>query len=135
MTTLARHSRGWTLVELLLALALIGLISGWALPIAQGMLQRTQRSQARLSLLSTAHCLERYASAQGRYPNTLPATAWETSGLNYQIVYTGENQTFLLLAVPQRSQAGDPCGTLSLDHQGVRGVRLAQWSAEMCWSR
>ena len=135
MTEAASRPYGWTLLELLVVLALVGVISGWSLPLAQGMMQRAQRSQARLTLLQISHWLERYASAQGRYPDALPASAWNATGLHYQITYTAQAQGFVLLAVPLPSQAGDPCNIFSLDHQGVRGVRQARWTAELCWSR
>lgn len=131
----ARRPSGWTLLELLLVLALVGVISGWSLPLAQGMMQRAQRSQARLTLLQLSHWLERYASAQGRYPDALPASAWDATGLRYQITYATQAQGFVLMAVPLPSQADDPCNTFSLDHLGVRGVRQARWTAERCWNR
>lgn len=130
-----RPARGWTLIELMLVLALTGLMTAWALPGGGALLQRAQRSQARLTMLQLAHWLERYASAQGRYPATLPVTTWDPSGLSYQITYTGDANTYTLLALPSRSQADDPCGTLSLDHLGHRGVRQSRWTSEACWTR
>jgi type IV pilus assembly protein PilE len=131
-----RNARGWSLVELLLVLCIVGLLTQWALPSAAEWVQRTRRNEARLALLQTAHWLERYAAAQGRYPDTLPDSAWSVPSQSYRLSYTATTgQRYTLLAVPLGAQASDPCGTLSLDQAGARGVRLASWNATTCWSR
>ncbi len=128
---------GWSLVELLLVLCIVGLLTQWALPSASEWVQRTRRNEARLALLQTAHWLERYAAAQGRYPDTLPDSAWSVPSQSYRLSYTAAaaGQRFTLLATPLGAQASDPCGTLSLDQAGARGVRLASWNTQTCWSR
>ena len=70
---------GWTLIELLFVLALMGLCAGLAAPSYHGLQQRSQRAQARMLLLQTAQSLERTAGVQGSYPTTLPAIAGSTS--------------------------------------------------------
>ena len=129
--------RGWTLIELLLTLAIAGLVALWALPLGADWMLRLRRNEARLVLLQTAHWLERNAAAQGRYPDTLPDTAWSLPSQTYRLSYTStqQGQRYTLLAVPLGPQAQDPCGTLSLDQTGSRGVRAAVWSAQACWSR
>lgn len=128
---------GWTLVELLLVVCIVGLLTQWALPSATEWLQRTRRSEARLALLQTAHWLERYAATQGRYPDTLPDSAWSVPSQSYRLSYTATaaGQRYTLLAIPQAAQALDPCGTLSLDQAGTRGVRLGSGNVQTCWSR
>ena len=126
---------GWTLIELLLVLSLVGLLTQWALPSAIEWMQRARRNEARLALLQTAHWLERYAAAQGRYPESLPDSAWSVPSQSYRLNYTLSGPGYTVLAVPLGAQASDPCGSLSLDQAGARGVRLASWSAQTCWSR
>lgn len=129
--------RGWTLIELLLVLGIVGLLAQWTLPLGAELMQRARRHEARLVLLQTAHWLERYAAAQGRYPSTLPDSAWAIPSQSYRLSYidTANGQRYTLWAVPLGAQAQDPCGTLSLDQAGVKGVRSASWSASTCWSR
>jgi type IV pilus assembly protein PilE len=134
-SALSGPGAGWTLIELLLVLGVVGLLAQWALPLASDLLQRARRNEARLVLLQTAHWLERYAAAQGRYPDALPDSVWSTASLNYRLSYTGSEQRYTLLAIPQGAQAQDPCGTLSLDQTGTREVRAASWNAMVCWSR
>jgi type IV pilus assembly protein PilE len=128
------------LIELLIVLGLVGLLAQWTLPLGADLIQRTRRNEARLALLQTAHWLERYATTQGRYPDTLPDSAWPLGGQSspsYRASYaaTSQGQRYTLLAIPVGAQLMDPCGTLSLDQAGTRGVRTAIWSAQTCWSR
>jgi type IV pilus assembly protein PilE len=129
--------RGWTLIELLLVLGLMGWLAQWALPLSAELMLRTQRSEARLALLQTAHWLERAAATQGRYPETLPDSAWALATSSYRLSYTAtaQGQRYTLLAIPLGAQSQDPCGTLSLDQSGARGVRSAVRPAQTCWSR
>lgn len=128
---------GWTLIELLLVLGVVGLLAQWSMPLGTEWMQRARRTEARLALLQTAHWLERYAAAQGRYPDTLPDSAWTIPSQSYRLSYTpaSAGQRYTLLAIPLGVQAQDPCGTFSLDQAGARGVRAANWSALICWSR
>lgn len=130
-----RSDAGWTLIELLLVLGIVGLLAQWAWPLSTELLQRARRNEARLVLLQTAHWLERYAAIQGRYPDSLPDSVWRSDSLSYRWSYTGAEQRYTLLAIPLGAQMQDPCGSLSLDATGTREVRDARWSALVCWSR
>lgn len=133
----AQRPPGWTLIELLVVLCLVGLLAQWALPGAAELVQRTRRGEARLALLQAAHWLERYAAAQGRYPETLPDSAAVVPSQSYRLSYSvaAAGQRYTVLAIPLGVQALDPCGTLSLDQAGTRGVRAASATAQTCWSR
>ncbi|MBU3712984.1 MAG: prepilin-type N-terminal cleavage/methylation domain-containing protein, partial [Limnohabitans sp.] len=88
--------RGWTLLELLMALGLMGLCASLALPAYQAILQRSQRSQARVLLMQTAHWLERSAALQGSYPLVLPSSVWQQEGLNYQLDLVSDGVHYVL---------------------------------------
>ena len=61
-------SHGFTLIELLIALACVAVLASLAWPSYQSLILKSQRAQARASLLQTAHWFERAASANGSYP-------------------------------------------------------------------
>ena len=129
--------RGFSLVELLIALACIAVLVGWAWPNYQQLLQRSQRAQARTALLQAAHWLERAASANGSYPSAaeVPASVLQTDGLRYQLSVTSSTQSFTLTATPIGPQMGDACGSFTLTHTGARGVLNASLSVAQCWGR
>jgi type IV pilus assembly protein PilE len=129
--------QGFSLIELLIALACIAALVGWAWPNYQQLLQRSQRAQARTALLQTAHWLERAASANGSYPaaSEVPASVLQTEGLRYQLSVTSSAQSFSLTATPVGAQVGDACGSFTLSHTGTRGVLNATLSMAQCWGR
>jgi type IV pilus assembly protein PilE len=108
-----------------------------AWPSYQGLVERSQRAQARTALLQAAHWLERAASANGSYPAStdIPASVLQVHGQRYQMQATSSPQSYTLSALPLGSQSADACGTLTLNHLGVRGVQGASQSAAQCWSR
>jgi len=135
--THTRTSRGFTLIELLIALACVALLASLAWPSYQSLILRSQRAQARASLLQAAHWLERAASANGSYPITaeVPANVLQVDGQRYKMTVTSTAQSYTLSATPLGTQAADTCGTLSFNHLGVRGVQGASQTAAQCWGR
>ena len=128
---------GFTLIEVLVAMACVAVLVTVAWPSYQGLIERSQRAQARTALLQAAHWLERAASANGSYPAStdIPASVLQVEGRRYQIQVTSSPQSYTLSALPLGSQSADACGTLTLSHLGVRGVQGASQSAAQCWSR
>ncbi|PUE30665.1 hypothetical protein B9Z35_06300 [Limnohabitans sp. Jir61] len=133
--THAEH--GFTLIELFIALACVALLASFAWPSYQNLILKSQRAQARASLLQAAHWLERAASANGSYPLTadVPASVLQIDGQRYKMTVTSTAQSYTLSATPLGTQTADTCGTLTVDHLGVRSVLGASQTAAQCWSR
>ena len=131
------QQQGFTIIEVLVALACVAVLATVAWPSYQSLLLRAQRAQARTALLQSAHWLERAASANGSYPasNNIPASALQVEGQHYQITVTSTAQSYTLSAVPLGTQSADACGTLTLNHLGVRGAQGGSQNAAQCWSR
>ncbi|MEY4421136.1 MAG: hypothetical protein RLZZ498_1732 [Pseudomonadota bacterium] len=133
-----RHcQRGFSLIELLIALVCMALLTSLAWPSYQGLVLRSQRAQARVSLLQAAHWMERAASANGSYPNApdVPTSVLQIDGQHYQLKLTSTASTFTLSASPLGTQTSDACGTLVVTHLGERSVQGASQSAAQCWGR
>ena len=133
--THAEH--GLTLIELLITLACVALLASFAWPSYQSLILRSQRAQARASLLQAAHWFERAASANGSYPLAadVPASVLQIDGQRYKMTVISSAQSYTLSATPMGTQATDPCGTLTVNHLGVRSVQGASQTAAQCWSR
>jgi type IV pilus assembly protein PilE len=130
-------SRGFTLIELLIALACVALLASFAWPSYQSLMLRSQRAQARASLLQAAHWFERAASANGSYPLAadVPTSVMQVDGQRYKMTVTSTAQSYTLSATPLGTQAADACGILTVNHLGVRSVQGASQTAAQCWNR
>lgn len=135
--TQPQAQKGFTLIEMLIALACVALLASFAWPSYQSLILKSQRAQARASLLQAAHWLERAASANGSYPLTVdvPASVLQIDGQRYKMTVTSSAQSYTLSATPIGTQTTDPCGTLAVNHLGVRSVQGASQTAAQCWSR
>ena len=132
-----RTSQGFTLIELLMALACVALLASLAMPSYQNLVLRHHRAQARASLLQAAHWMTRAASANGSYqlPADVPSSVLQIEGQRYKMNLSSTTQSYTLSAIALGAQAADACGTLTLNHLGVRGVQGASQTAAQCWSQ
>ena len=135
--TQPHRPKGFTLIEMLIALACVALLASLAWPSYQSLIMRSQRAQVRASLLQAAHWLERAASANGSYPLAadVPASVLQIDGQHYKMTVTSSAQSYTLSAAPLGAQTADACGTLTVNHLGVRSVQGASQTAANCWSR
>ncbi len=137
-----RANGGFSLIELMVIVAIIGILSAIAVPSYTAYIQRANRSDARGRLLETAAFLQRAFSANNQYPNALP-TPYQQSPANGAAKYTiaianpGGTGTYTLTATRTGTMAGDECGDFTLRHDGVRGVvnAAAGRTAADCWGR
>lgn len=132
-------SYGFTLVELMITVLIVGILAAISYPSYVNYNQNSRKSAAAACLVEMAQFMERhYTANNSSYVGAvLPAGGCRTaSNLNnfYTISIAADPaltaSTFLLEAVPVvgSSQVGQPCGTLALNHQGVRLPLL-----QGCW--
>jgi type IV pilus assembly protein PilE len=133
----AHPGLGFTLIDVLVATACVAVLVTLAWPSYQNLLERGQRAQARAALIQAAHWFERAASANGSYPanSLIPASVLQVEGQRYQLTVTSTPQSYTLSATPIGTPSADACGTLTLNHLGVRGVQGGSQTAAQCWSR
>lgn len=125
------RSHGFTLLELMIATAIVGILAAIALPAYSSYVDRTRLGNAQMDLFATASFAEQYRTQNGVYPDTddLPRTqSPETGAAAYIIQIDSDASTFVLSAQPTGAQAGHECGTLTLTHRGRKGA-----DANDCW--
>ncbi|MBU6259920.1 MAG: type IV pilin protein [Burkholderiales bacterium] len=138
--------RGFTLIELMVAVAVIGVLGAVAYPSYLGQIAKSRRSDAKTALLATAQSLERYYSERATYAGATlgagcPGNAAAPSCIApaasgngyYTIAITTQTAAgFTLQATPAGAQAGDACGSYTYDQTGTKGVTGALAPAS-CW--
>lgn len=135
-----RSHRGFTLLELMITVAIIAILATIALPSYTAYIDRARRAEARTTLLDAAQFMQRFYAANNTYVGAFAAmpAALKRSPANgtqaYAIqVATGVSASaYTLQAAPQGPMTGDECGTLSITSTGVRGKTGAQ-TLERCW--
>ena len=120
------QSAGFSLIELLIVIAILGIIVGIAVPQYNQYRRRANRAEARTTLVEAAQIAEREFVRTNSYDDAaIPA---ESPHRLYRIDYDSDVTEFVISAVPQGAQAGDECGTFTINQAGVRGAAQAG-----CW--
>jgi type IV pilus assembly protein PilE len=136
-------SKGFTLIELMIVVAIIGILAAIAYPSYTEYVQRGKRSEAKVALLEAVQNLERYYSANGTYLNTggtalasVFGTVVPASGAaNYNIAVSGTptRSAFTLQASRTGSMASDACGEYQINQAGSRTLASNSRSLADCW--
>lgn len=114
---------GFTLIEVLVTIAILGIVAAIAYPKYGDYIEKARRSDAHLSLMSAVQSLERCRSTTFTYSGcTLPASLETSSDGDYAITVDSDASTYTLTATAQNKQAGDDlCPTITINDQGVKG--------------
>lgn len=149
----SKINKGFTLIELMIVVAIVGILASIAYPSYQQHVQRTNRADATANMLALAQNMERFFTETGSYNGfVLPAgsgTSPRNSAnpkYNVAIAIAGGGNTYTLTATTAGSQVADnaTCGTLNLNQIGVRcaspggvlhcsNVAAEQALVENCW--
>ena len=117
-----KKDRGFTLIELMISVAVIGLLAAVAIPSYTDYVKRGKRAEARAEMLKTEGWLERFYSENNRYDlstaaGTNPAFAGRffnpstSVGANYTVTLVVAATAYTVTAAPINSMLNDKCGS------------------------
>jgi type IV pilus assembly protein PilE len=156
-----RNRRGFTLIEMMVAVAVVAILGAIAYPSYQEHIKKVKRAEGKSALLKAAQLEERFYTSNGRYTSTTAEFTALMGGVNGSSVYSGENpaagnyavtiatsalsgvnnQAYVLTATPNATAAtGGPfvdpdCGNFTLSNTGVRAFSgtATTRAKELCW--
>lgn len=129
---LARKRRGFSLIELMVVIVIVGILASIAFPSYVNQVTATKRSDGQITLLNNAQALERCFTEFNSYLNANCTFDATTPNGHYAITVARAATTFTFTATPNASQTDPLCANLTLSNTGVQGISGSGTVAE-CW--
>ena len=120
------YNKGFTLIELMIVVAIIGILAAIAYPSYQNYKIRTHRTDAQAEMIAIGQSLSQYKATRGNYSNATIARIYGNSVTPkqgtalYDLTLNVTNSTWTLTAEPiaVSGQKGD--GALTITHTGTQ---------------
>jgi type IV pilus assembly protein PilE len=136
-----RHTHGFSLIELMIVVAVIGILASIAVPGYQQHVMRTRRAVAAGCLMELAQFMERRYTGSLTYAGAiLPTLTCSTESASfYSFAFAAGEPTattFNIEAIPENGQANDSqCATLGISQTGQKSSTGAGTDSEVaaCW--
>lgn len=127
-----KKNHGFTLIELMITVAVIGILAAIAYPSYLDQIRKARRAEAQAALMNISARQQQmlldtrsYAATVGALNVTIPNTVQNTYAITLS-VGTAIVPTFTATATPSGAQASDKCGALSINQVGSK-------SPPSCW--
>lgn len=137
---------GFTLVELMITVAIVGILSSVGYPSYVKYIQKAKRSEAQAALVSMATAMEQWrvennndytgvtvgTGSTAIFSNQVPTdgSGTKTYTLSISTLAAGN---YTLTATPVAPQDTDDCGVLTLSSTGLKGANGTAPDTAGCW--
>jgi type IV pilus assembly protein PilE len=138
------HSRGFSLIELMIVVAIVAILARVAYPSYQDYVRRAARAEARAAVLNMAQLQERNFSDRGAYVTVSSGaltdgwqnanwsgSSWASRKYDITAVAGTPPSTYTITATPVNGFSEPKCGNLTLTSDGTRGSSAGDPVA--CW--
>lgn len=137
----AHAGRGFTLIEMMVTVALVGILAAVALPSYDSFIQKARRTEAKAALVDLASRQEKFYSINNKYTATAADLGYGAlpvpteSGL-YTLSLTANASSYTAKATPRGAQAKDvQCYGFAINDTGRKSNFSAAGNALTadCW--
>ena len=142
----SRRQRGFTLIELMIVVAVLAILARIAFSSYQNSIVKSRRSAAEACLLEEAQYMERYFTTNLTYVNADSTANWPTLqcataiSAHYTLakptIDSAKPREYTLTAAPvsgsQQANRDTKCATLKIDQRGTKSV-TGTGSVTDCW--
>jgi len=136
-----KKNLGFTLLELMITIAIVGILASIAYPSYNDSVTKGRRADAMASLMGFSQAMERFYTDKGTYSGAGPSgnatgspsiystqSPADGSEKYYDLtIVSADGTTFEIMATAIGTQSGD--GNLTLTATGAR-----KWGTNNCWS-
>ena len=132
----AIQMNGFTLIELMITVAIIGILATIALPSYEQFVIKANRQEAQAILMENAQFMERYFTTNNKYKDATLTSAVSPKGvtgtaIKYNLTFsvTPTDSSYTIQAAPANGQTKDTkCGNLTISNTGAQSPSTAG-----CW--